>query len=54
MTFDNKSKITSKMIDKLIDYNYTVLAGFDVVDGNLTLNEYFDKVIKHKRRSNKI
>ena len=42
--------IDSKLINKIIDSNYSVFKAFDVVDGDITIKEYFQDV-KNKKRS---
>lgn len=37
-----------RIVNKCIDDNYHIFLAFDVVDGNLTKEEYFKQVRKHR------
>lgn len=39
----------NKLIDKIINENYTVLKAFDVVDGDMTVKEFFEHIAKRQR-----
>ena len=39
-------EIDDKLIQKIIDDNYTILLGFDVADGNLSFKDYMKKITK--------
>lgn len=40
-------EITDEIIDKAIDENYAVFLGFSLADGDITFEEYMQKLKEH-------